>query len=173
MLKPKAIFLGDGPIFEVYDKQTIARLNERFAFLSGDETRAAEYIFSTWGMPALSEEDIKTRFPALKAVFYAAGSVQGFARPLLRGGVRVFSAWAANAIPVVEFTAAQIVLANKGYFQGLRRQQAEGRAAFSKYTAGQPGNYHVPVGIIGAGMIGKFLIQLLQPYNFELWVHDP
>ena len=42
-------------------------------------------------------------------------SVQSFARPYLRRGIRVFSAWAANAIPVAEYTTAQILLANKGF----------------------------------------------------------
>ncbi len=42
-----------------------------------------EYIFSTWGMPRFSEQEIRRYFPALKAVFYAAGSVGYFARPYL------------------------------------------------------------------------------------------
>ena len=32
----------------------------------------------------------------------AAGTVQAFARPFLARGVQVFSAWAANAVPVAE-----------------------------------------------------------------------
>lgn len=34
--------------------------------------RDTQYIFSTWGMPELTSEEIKNIFPALKAVFYAA-----------------------------------------------------------------------------------------------------
>lgn len=75
-----------------------------------------EYIFSTWGMPAFSEDEIKALLPSLKAVFYAAGTVQSFARPFLNSGVKVFSSFAANAVPVAEYTVAQIVLANKGFF---------------------------------------------------------
>ena len=63
-------------------------------------------------MPEFTEDEIKTYLPNLKAIFYGAGSVQSFARPFLNCGVRVFSAWAANAIPVAEFTVAQIILAN-------------------------------------------------------------
>ena len=81
-------------------------------------------IFSSWGMPALTEAQIAAHFPNLEAVYYAAGTVQYFARPFLKRGVRVFSAWAANGVPVVEFTVAQIVLAGKGYFQSLRRRPA-------------------------------------------------
>ena len=75
-----------------------------------------EFIFSTWVMPAFTEEEIRKYLPSLKAVFYAAGSVQKFARPFLSCGVRIFSAWAANAVPVAEYTVAQIILANKGFF---------------------------------------------------------
>lgn len=74
------------------------------------------FIFSTWGMPRFTEEELAAYFPRLEAVFYAAGSVQPFAKPFLNRGVRIFSAWVANAVPVAEFTLAQILLANKGYF---------------------------------------------------------
>ena len=86
-------------------------------------------------MPALGKEQILAYFPSLKAVFYAAGSVQGFAREYLEAGVQVFSAWAANAVPVAEFTVAQILLAGKGYFQGLRRQERAGPRRFLTATA--------------------------------------
>ena len=65
--------------------------------------KATEFIFSTWGMPAFTEEEIKSCLPSLKAVFYGAGTVQTFARPFLNCGVKVFSAWAANAVPVAEY----------------------------------------------------------------------
>ena len=63
------------------------------------ELNEIEYIFSTWGMPRLSHEDL-SELPNLKAVFYGAGTVKYFAEPLLRRGVRIISAWAANAVPV-------------------------------------------------------------------------
>ena len=111
-----------------------------------------ETIFSTWGMPTFTEGEIQTCFPNLKSLFYAAGSVQDFARPFLHCGVRIFSAWTANAVPVAEYTAAQIVLANKGFFATMRytdRDRAE--ALHANYC----GNYGATVGIIGAGMIGN------------------
>ena len=64
----------------------------------------------------LTEEQIAEYLPSLKAVFYAAGSVQAFARPFLNRGIQVFSAWAANAVPVAEYTVAQIILAGKGFY---------------------------------------------------------
>ena len=77
-----------------------------------------EVAFSTWGMLRLSEEEIKKYLPKLKFVFYAAGTVQYFAKPFLNCGIRVFSAFAANAVPVAEYTVSQIILASKGFYQG-------------------------------------------------------
>ncbi len=132
-----------------------------------------EYIFSTWGMPAFTEEEIKACFPGLKAVFYGAGSVQQFAAPFLNCGVKVFSAWAANGVPVAEYTAAQIILANKGFFQTCVRMSAGdypgARQVFGRY----PGNYGKTVGIIGAGMIGKLVIEMLKNYKLPVKVFDP
>ena len=83
-------------------------------------------------------------------------------------GVKVFSAWAANAVPVAEFTVAQIILANKGYFVSNRTYHTQGnrgaRDAFKKCR----GNYGETVGIIGAGMIGKLVIQMLKQYNLKV-----
>ncbi|MBR3502795.1 MAG: hydroxyacid dehydrogenase [Clostridia bacterium] len=132
-----------------------------------------ESIFSTWGMPALSEEDIARRFPNLKEIYYAAGTVQKFARPYMARGVRVFSAWAANAVPVAEFTLAQILLANKGFFQLDARYRREGFQAARAYAEHFDGNYHNRVGLLGAGMVGKKVIELLKPFALETLVFDP
>ena len=132
-----------------------------------------DYIFSTWGMPGMTEEEIATAFPNAKCVFYGAGSVQGFARPFLHQGIKVFSSWAANAIPVAEFTLAQILLANTGYFH-LSRQTNPGDYEASWPTRKHiPGNFNVSVGIIGVGMIGKVVIELLKPFNIHVKAYSP
>ena len=130
----------------------------------------AKYIFSTWGMPSFTEQEIRTFLPRLEAVFYGAGTVQTFARPFLNCGVKVFSAWAANAVPVAEYTVAQIILANKGFFRTMRYTD---RAAALAECKPYPGNYGVRVGIIGAGMIGKLVIGKLRDYDLEVLVFDP
>lgn len=131
------------------------------------------FIFSTWGMPQFTEEEIKACFPALQCVFYGAGTVQAFARPFLACGVKVFSAWAANAVPVAEMTAAQIVLANKGYFLSNRIYRAKGWAGARAAIAKCRGNYGETVGIVGAGMIGRLVIGMLKAYNLNVLVFDP
>ena len=184
--KPTGVFLCGNPsaLANVYDPETLALLDKTLdlsrAVIGKDgleDNRAllsrAEYVFSTWGMPSLTEGEIETYLPRLKAVFYAAGSVQAFARPFLNRGIRVFSAWAANGIPVAEYTVAQIVLAGKGFFQGLRIQSREGRAAGRVYNDTFPCNYRVKVGILGAGMIGSLVCRMLQAYDLDVLVYDP
>ena len=92
-----------GEISERIDKSNI---NEHKEFLS-----QCEVAFATWGMIKFTEEEIKEYMPNLKALFYSAGTVQYFAEPFLNCGIRVFSAFAANGVPVTEYTVSQIVLA--------------------------------------------------------------
>ena len=137
-----------------------------------EELREVRVIFSTWTMPALTEEEIASYFPHLQAVFYAAGSVQYFARPFLKRGVRIFSAWGANGVPVAEFTVAQILLANKGFFPRSRIYKEKGAAGRGEMSF-FPGNYGCKVGIVGAGMIGKLVIEGLRRHKLEVLVFDP
>ena len=148
---------------------TEERVYSKADILSGG-FEGIRYIFSTWGMPAFTEQEIKKYLPSLEAVFYGAGTVQTFARPFLNCGIRVFSAWAANAVPVAEYTVAQIILANKGFFKTMRYTD---RREANQLTKAFPGNYGVSIGIIGAGMIGKLVIGMLKAYNLDVLVFDP
>jgi len=95
--------------------------------------------------------------------------VQAFARPFLERGITVVSAWAANAVPVAEFTLAQILLATKGYFANTRqvRAPADWRSAYRG-----PGNYGETVAILGLGMISRLVIDLLKPFRLEVVVRS-
>ena len=132
-----------------------------------EELRELDVIFSTWGMLRLGPADIK-RLPALKAIFYAAGSVKAFATPFLESGVRVVSAWRANGLPVAEYTVAHILLACCGYFQN-RNAYAEG----CRPACVGPGSYREKIGVIGAGTIGRRVVELLRPYDLEILAFDP
>lgn len=182
----KSVFLCENAetVRKVYDPETVEALKKEAGLADGCFDRAAvlahpeafaetEAIFSTWGMPQFTEDEIRRCFPKLRQVFYAAGTVQSFARPFLACGVRVHSAWAANAVPVAEYTVSQILLANKGFFSTAREMSrgnlAECYAAKDRY----PGNYGATVGIIGAGMVGKQVIRLLKPYHLPVKVFDP
>ena len=134
-----------------------------------------EYIFSTWSMPRFEVEEIHRCFPKLKAVMYAAGSVQGIARPILDCGAEIFSAWAANAIPVAEVALSHILLANKGYHMAAYycSQRADLRRKGAEYVGKNHGNYGCKVGIIGVGMIGSEVCRLLKHHRLEVLAFDP
>ena len=85
----------------------------------------------------------------------------------------MFSAWAANAVPVAEYTVSQIILANKGFFLTSRifkeKEHSKALDMFKNYC----GNYGTRIGIIGAGMIGKLVIKMLKSYKLNVKVFDP
>ena len=55
--------------------------NKKAILKNPDSFQHTEYIFSTWGMPSFDEKEIAACFPALKCIFYAAGTVRYFAEP--------------------------------------------------------------------------------------------
>ena len=181
----KGIFLGGDAMFRVYCDETLATLQEKIKIepvcykkadiiAAPEKFSSVEYIFSTWGMPKFTEEEIRECFPSLKALFYGAGSVKSFAEPFLLRGVKVFSAWGANAVPVAEYTVAQILLANKGFYLSCRRDRSvEGYQRALAHFHASRGNYGARVGIIGAGMIGKMVIRELGRYKLDVVVYDP
>ena len=180
-----SIFLGDARVFRIYHGDCFAALQkeadlEPTLYTKDDVLKdpqafsKVENIFTTWGMPAFTEEEIRTALPSLKAVYYAAGSVRYFAAPFLSCGVRVHSAWAANAVPVAEYTTAQILLANKGFFKSCRLCSKERalRDEAKRYAEEKSGNFDASVGIIGAGMIGKMVIRALKSYDLKVLAYD-
>lgn len=178
----KGAFFGDSrKINEVYGqgrKKKVAALVDLYpAVIStenfaehADNLRDLEVIFSTWGMPLLSRDQLE-KLPKLEAVFYAAGTVKYFAQPLLESGVTVVSAWAANAIATAEFALAQILLANKDFFRNMREcSSPETRA---RGTCRGKGNFGQTVAILGAGMVGRTLISLLKNFDLNVVVYHP
>lgn len=180
----KAAFLADGP--DVVHRVWGPRQRERLASLVDlpDQiiTRAnmaghAEWladtrvIFSTWTMPRLTPEQLAL-MPNLQALFYAAGTVKGFADPLFDRNVTVVSAWAANAIPVAEFTLSQILFSLKLGWQHRREFQKNPGPESWRHLA-MPGVYGTTVGIVSLGMIGRKVCQLLQPFVVKKLAFDP
>ncbi len=176
----QAIYLSEDPkqIKRVYNAQAEQKIATVFDFrttiytkedLGGQDFSSVTAIFSTWGMPALTREEIKRHFPSLKYVFYAAGSVQYFAKPFLDSGVRVFSAWKANAVPVAEYAVSQILLANKGFYQ-LQAKTKQDRKAADEFFSNFTGNYGAKVGLLGDGAVGSLVLSELLRYELEIYL---
>jgi len=130
-----------------------------------------EVIFSTWGMPSLSSAELAL-LPRLRAVFYAAGTVKHFAPPLWERGIVIANAAAANAMPVAEFTLAQILFSLKQGWQHVRDIQE--RHPAGKWNRLQvPGVYNATVGIISLGLIGSRVCDLLRHFILRKIAYDP
>ncbi|MBO7741799.1 MAG: hypothetical protein J6S21_04520, partial [Victivallales bacterium] len=136
------------------------------ADILGGKLAEVEVIFSTWGMPALNGA-MMDAMPSLRAVFYAAGATEAFAPACFERGVKVFSAWNANAVPVAEFCLAEILLALKGYYRYVRT--LTGPEEFNHGKTG-PGIYGETVALIGDGAISRKLQQLLANFNLNILV---
>lgn len=181
-----AVFIGSGgSVSSVYSSEVLGALRAAAVFETEhvigkgelgeyrDILSRAEYVFSTWGMPNFTREEIREYLPKVRAVFYGAGSVQHFAREFLLEGAEVFSAWAANAVPVADFTFAEIMLASKGFFNRYHRQ-VEGDDWEGRKKGGYGGIYELKVGLLGAGMIGKLVIERLKKLEkVDIFVFDP
>jgi phosphoglycerate dehydrogenase-like enzyme len=176
----KALFFGQDisrveQVWEESRRQRVAELVPLYPRILRAEDLAAaraelsevEIIFSTWGMPYLQAEQLAC-LPSLKAVFYAAGTVKPFAAPLLERGVIVCSAAGANAVPVAEFSFAQIILSLKRYLPHLRDSRAEVWQTLPMATA-----FGSRVGIIGLGNIAQRVCERLHTCDLEIWAHDP
>ena len=171
-MKPHAVFFcrNEESVKYVYTPEQIAEIGRLTDLRPGvfheealekGELGDVELFFSTWGMPALTPEQL-ARLPKLKAVFYAAGATDGFARPLFARNIKVLSAWQANAIPVAEFCTAQIMLGLKGYFRNTRSIKCRDDWAKAHAMAG-PGCYGETVALIGAGAIATLTKKMLEP----------
>lgn len=162
-------------LLQCYTKEQIASSfmisNDEF-YKNPEKYSDTQFIFSTWGMIPLSEEEIKAYFPKLEAVFYAAGSVKYFATPFFNQNIRIFSAWMANAVPVSEFLVGQILLANKGYFLMHQTYQKQGFTASRQYCRKFEGNYKTKVGFLGFGTITQYTIERLKPYDLDIYVYS-
>jgi phosphoglycerate dehydrogenase-like enzyme len=123
-----------------------------------------DMIFATWGMEDYTVEEIKENLPNLKILFYVGGSVKYFATPFLEAGVRISGAWQANGVSVAEYVVSQMILGIKGVFLS-RINNASEWASKKELVIPVKGFYGIKIGIVGAGAIGRKVIDLLS--NFK------
>lgn len=132
--------------------------------------RDVDVILSSWGGPTLDESFLAAA-PKLKALFYGAGSVSGvITEAAWERGVVVTSAYAANAVPVVEYTLSMILFTLKHGFRfsrAVREMQGYPRAWVT------PGAYGTTVGLVSLGMIARMLIERLRTFDVKIAAFDP
>jgi phosphoglycerate dehydrogenase-like enzyme len=129
-----------------------------------------DVLFATWGMPILDAEFLAAA-PRLKAVFYAAGSVKGFATPeSYKRGIIISSAWKANAIPVAEYSHATILLGLAGFWSSQRLARA---GKFSHEHFHVAGGFHSNAGLVSLGAIGRLVAGHLAKHEINILAYDP
>ena len=173
----------DGMVEHLFTASQLARLAacgeilDRAPLSSWDDPRAdalladAEILVGHWGCPTLTEA-VLDRAPDLRLFAYGAGTVKWqvtdevFAR-----GIVVTSAAAANAVPVAEYAVGAILLANKGVFVVRELQRdPDARATFDGTRVGNRGTR---VGIVGASLVGRLVIDMLRATDLRVAVYDP
>jgi phosphoglycerate dehydrogenase-like enzyme len=133
----------------------------------------AEVIVTGTGTPKL-DDSVLEGAPRLRAIVHTAGTV----RPIVDvgaydRGVQISSQAPANALPVAEYALAMILLELKG----VRAIESVYRAARAEVDVdailADSGNFDRTVGVIGASVIGRRLIELLAPFDLDILVYDP
>jgi phosphoglycerate dehydrogenase-like enzyme len=149
----------------VAPQQTVASLARHLHLL-----KEVQVIFSGWGCPVVDDGFLQAA-PNLNAIFYGAGAVGYWMTPdVWSRGILVTSAYAANAVPVAEYTLAVILFSLK-HGWSLMRQTRERRMFPGR--DGAPGCYGTTVGLVSLGVTARTLVQLLRPYDLRVLAYDP
>ncbi len=192
MKKKKGAFIIDmqhldyveGQFYEIYSDEVLTKLCDlldiKVELIDTNhlaEHRAeladVEFLFSFWGLSPISVADIKTYLPKVRMLFYAGGRVDRFEAPFRACGIGIVSAIGVHAIPVAEFTVAEILMANKGAFLCREVLRSEGYPAARRHAYQYEGNLNSRVGVLGVGNVGRLVIEYLRPFQVEVLACDP
>ena len=179
---PKALYLLDDEPFEkIYGEEERAAVAELADVYAPPQTADSvaknprvlaevEVILSGWGAPAMDRAFLATA-PNLQVVLYGAGSIRRVATPALwERGVRITSAYAANAIPVSEYALAAILFSLKrGWHFAFSAQRKKALPRQGQV----PGAYGSTVGLVSLGMVGRLVRERLRPFDLRVVAYDP
>jgi phosphoglycerate dehydrogenase-like enzyme len=184
-MTPKALYILSSDAFErIYgppERAEVARLVEIIGPPQTAETitqnldllAETDIILSGWGAPRLDQAFLDAA-PKLKAIFYGAGTVRSILTPAFwQRHITLTTAYAANAIPVSEYTVAAIYLSLR-HFWHYARFLKENKTYPDRATFGPiPGGYESTVGLVSLGMIGRLVARRLQLSDLRLIAYDP
>jgi len=177
----KCVFLGNQHVASAYPDSLRAEVT-RWAEIIGPDIPSRDWrdyeeyiskanvIFSSWGMPKLTDEFLSMA-SSLNAVFYAAGTVKGFAtEEAYDRGILIHSAWGANAVPVAEYTLATILLSLKSVWRFSRSVREQ-----KTFCRPGPliGAYQAKIGLVSLGAVGKLVARKLGAFDLDLIAYDP
>ena len=131
-----------------------------------------EACITSWGSPKFTEEVI-AKADSLRVIVHAAGSIKGLLTPaVFEKGIAVCTSQPAMGISVAAMTVAmmEIMLRNVVNLASAIRAQRTWRP---EGLAGARELNGKVVGIVGASLIGRLVIQFIQPWDVELRIFDP
>ncbi len=197
-MKKKGLFiLGEDSFKKIYGPDQIKRVGKMVDVMSKpltsedvkenpDVLKDCQIVMSGWKGPKMDAEFLR-QAPNLEAVFYGAGSIRGIVTPgFWERDIIITSSWAANAVPVAEYTFAQITLCLKNayrlnYFykskyshsgKGVREEALEAGygSTWDKTTYGA---FKTTVGLISLGMIGRLVCEKAKQLDVDVIAYDP
>ncbi|NLY11194.1 MAG: hydroxyacid dehydrogenase [Firmicutes bacterium] len=173
--------LGSDSFQKIYGEEERANIEEMVEIIAPPQTtqsiyqnlellKDVEIILSGWGCPRMDRKFLAAA-PKLRAVFYGAGSIRNVVTEAFwQRGIRITSAYAANAIPVAEFTVSQLIFCLKRAWQyALEIKRNKKYPARIEVT----GAYGSTVGLISLGMIARQVCELLRNYDLKILAYDP
>lgn len=136
-----------------------------------DDLAEAEFLFSGWKAPVFDAEFLAAA-PRLRAIFYAAGSIRYCTTDAFwASGIAITSAYAANAVPVAEYTVAVSILALKQFWR--RADLARRGEGWGDHTRPIPGAFRATIGLVSFGMIARKVAEMLAAYDVRVLVYCP
>jgi phosphoglycerate dehydrogenase-like enzyme len=143
---------------------------------TADEVRAviagADAVVSSWGTPPLTAEVLEAA-PDLKLVVHSAGSVKPIVTDAVwERGIIVTSCAAAIAHGVAEYTFAAIVMGTKRAWE-MRELVREGGWVSPQLRAKARELAETTIGIVGAGTVGRRLLEMLRMFDVTALLYDP
>jgi phosphoglycerate dehydrogenase-like enzyme len=144
-----------------------------FSAVPGTLLREVDVLLTGWFSPRIDDEVLQ-RMPRLRLIAHAGGSVKDHVDPACwHRNIRVTTAAIANAVPVAEFTLAQILLAGKSVLAATQLYRERQGKIDREAQFPDTGNYEKVIGIVGASTIGRLVIDRLKPFDLDVLLYDP
>ncbi len=181
--KTVALLLNEMISERVMDAKDMARLRkiaavrtERLARLDPESCKAliegADAAITCWGTPRL-EKEILDRAPGLRLIAHAAGSVKPVVSDeVWKRKIKVTTAAPSIALSVADFTLGMMLLYSIRT-KRFARAAAAGEWATQADKLCFRGLYDRTIGIIGAGFVGRRVIELLRQFPVQVLLYDP
>jgi phosphoglycerate dehydrogenase-like enzyme len=164
-------------LLEEFDVQAVEKEGRVTSEELAERVAGCDAVVTGWGSPALTPA-VFERADRLRLVAHAAGSVKFLFTPevvenyLRPRGITVFSANAAIALNVAEYTIGAMIMVARQFVEQVQamRHNLRGDPAVpssSRYLRG------AVVGLVSASKVGREVIRLLQPFDVTALVYDP